>query len=360
MRLIGNKDIFRQLEVAVVSAQTENKSIPHILLSGAAGCGKTSIARFTAEIFGSDFIELVPESIQNRNDMLRIKRLLNSEGYNYIGDTVGQIRPTIVFVDEIHRLKATGQEHLGLAMENWAIPVEEKQVRVRLSDKFGFNLKDRVRWCPRFTLIGATTNDGLLSKPFKDRFKLRFLLNVYSLEESIEIIKVHARRLNEENMERTSAGGIRKIMLTYEAVKEIAKRGRGVPRILVALLERCRDMAISHNIDIIDGDMAIATFVLMGIDKSGLTQVDIKLMKSLYENEDPIGLDNLAIIINESKQTINDTIEPHLIQEGLISRAQRGRVLTSKGRMYLMENGLIKYDEGEDFIDIPATYKRRI
>jgi len=360
MKLIGNEDIFKQLEVAVVSAQTENKSIPHILLSGAAGCGKTSIARFVAETFGGDFIEVTPESIQDRNDMLRIKRLLNREGYNYIGDIVNQIRPTVVFIDEVHRLKITGQEHLGLAMENWAIPVEEKQVRVSLSGKFGYNLKGRIRWCPRFTLIGATTNDGLLSKPFKDRFKLRFLLNIYSLEESIEIIRVHARRLNEANAKRKAMDGTKRITLTYEAVKEISKRGRGVPRILVALLERCRDMAISHGMDVVDETMAVATFILLGIDESGLTQVDIKLMTSLYESEDPIGLDNLAIIINESKQTIKDTIEPHLIQEGLVSRAQRGRVLTSKGRRYLMENGLIEYDEGEDFIDIPATYERRI
>lgn len=360
MKLIGNEDIFKQLEIAAASARTENKSIPHTLLSGAAGCGKTSIAKFMADIFGGDFIEITPESIQDRNDMLRIKRLLNREGYNYIGDIVNQIKPTVIFVDEIHRLKITGQEHLGLAMESWTIPVEEKQARVGLSGKFGHSLKGRVRWCPRFTLVGATTNDGLLSKPFKDRFKLRFLLNIYSLDESIEILRVHAIRLNEENTKRDAMDGTKRIMLTYEAVEEIAKRGRGVPRILVALLERCRDMAVSHGMDMVDKTMAIATFMLMGIDKSGFTKVDIKLMSSLYENEDPIGLDNLAIIINESKQTIKDTIEPHLIQERLISRAQRGRVLTSKGRRYLMENGLIEYDENEDFIDIPATYERRI
>jgi len=360
MKLIGNEAIFKQLEVSVASAQTENKSIPHTLLSGAAGCGKTSVARFIAETFGCDFVTISPESIQDANDMLRIKGLLNSKGYNSIGDIVGQIKPTIVFIDEVHRLKTTGQEHLGLAMENWAIPVEEKQVRVGLSSKFGYVLKGRIRWCPRFTLVGATTNDGLLSKPFRDRFKLRFLLNIYSLEDSIRIVIIHAGRLNEENAKRTATDRIKKIMLTRGAVGEIAKRGRGVPRILVALLERCRDMAISHDMDVIDESMAVATFMLLGIDESGLTQVDVKLMKSLYENQDPVGLDNLAIIINESKQTIKDTIEPYLIQEGLIARAQRGRVLTSKGRRYLMENNLIEYDENEDFIDIPATYERRI
>lgn len=360
MNLVGNKDIFRQLEIAIKSAAVENKSLPHTLLSGAAGCGKTSTAKFIAETSRCSFLQVPPESIQARNDMLRIREQLNSEGYDTFGDKVSQIKPTVVFMDEIHRLRMTGQEHLGLAMEEWIIPVGEKQVEINPHDKFGYDLKGRGRWCPRFTLIGATTNDGLLSKPFKDRFKLRFVFNTYSLRESIEIIKIHAKRLNKESIDRLDNKDIKKIMLTHTAVLEIAKRGRGVPRILVSLLERCRDMAISYSEEIVDELLAKSTFQLMNVDETGLTLTDINVMKALYENrENPIGLDNMAIIVNESRKTIMEAVEPYLIQRGLVSRAQRGRILTEKGRMYLIENSHIQ-GITKGYTDIPLTYERSI
>lgn len=360
MNLIGNRDIFKQLEIAIKSAIAENKSLPHTLLSGVAGCGKTSTAKFIAETSKCSFLQTPPESIQTRNDMLKIREQLNSIGYDTFGDKVSQISPTVIFIDEIHRLKMTGQEHLGLAMEEWTIPIGEKQAKTSPHDKFGYDLKGRGRWCPRFTLIGATTNDGLLSKPFKDRFKLRFIFNTYSLRESIEIIKVHAERLNKESMDRLDHKDIKKIMLTYAAVLEIAKRGRGVPRILVNLLERCRDVAISYGGEMVDELLAKSTFKLMNVDKTGLTPTDINIMKALYENrENPIGLDNISIIVNESRKTLMETIEPYLIQRGLITRAPRGRLLTEKGRMYLMENNHIQ-DTAKDYIDIPLTYERSI
>lgn len=359
MKLIGNKHIFKQLEIAIESAITENNPLPHTLLSGAAGCGKTSTARFIAEMGGCGFLEISPENIQIRDDMLKIREQLDDEGYNDAGDKTAPIRPTIVFIDEIHRLKTTGQEHLGLAMEDWMIPVEEKQVEIDPYGKFGYNRKGKVRWCPQFTLIGATTNDGSLSKPFKDRFKLRFLFNTYNLEESIEIIKLHAKRLNDENAKRWDNQTSKRIMLSYNAVTEIAKRGRGVPRILVGLLERCRDMAISHGKELVDELIAKSTFMLMGIDEAGLTPVDIRIMKALYENKDPIGVDNMSIIVNEPKKTITDTIEPYLIQRELISRASKGRTLTEKGRAYLIKN---RHIEGnvKHYVDIPLSYERRI
>lgn len=360
MNLIGNENIFKQLGIAIKSAIAENKSLPHTLLSGAAGCGKTSTAKFVAETSGCSFLQVPPESIQIRNDILVVREQLNREGYNTFGDKVSQIRPTVIFIDEIHRLKVTGQEHLGLAMEEWTIPIGEKQAKTNSHDKFGHDLKGRGRWCPRFTLIGATTNDGLLSKPFKDRFKLRFVFSAYSLRESIEIIKVHAERLNKESIDRLDNRNIRKIMLTYAAVLEISKRGRGVPRTLVGLLERCRDMAISYGEEMVDELLAKSTFQLMNIDETGLTSTDINIMKALYENrENPIGLDNIAIIVNESQKVIMETVEPYLIQRNLISRAPRGRILTERGRMYLMEYNHIQ-DAAEDYIDIPLTYERSI
>ena len=344
MRLIGNKDIFLQLNIAMESAIAENRSLPHMLLTGAAGCGKTSTAKYIAESSGSTFLEIVHESIKTRDDVLALREQLNMEGYDkHTGNKTDKICPTIVFIDEIHRLSSTGQEHMGIIMENWIIPVEKKEAKVSYYDKFGLNREGRGRWCPRFTLIGATTNDGLLTKPFKDRFKFRFIFNTYSFEESREIVLSHAEDLG--------------ITITEQALLEIAKRGRGVPRILVTLLERCRDTAISTG-SILNLAVTQITFKLMGIDKNGLVPTDISIMKALYETDDPIGLENLAIIANESPKAISETIEPYLIQQGLIKRSSRGRMITDKGREYLVMNNYMQGDV--DYIDIPLTYKRSI
>jgi len=351
MKIIGNRDIMSQLAVAATSAMVENRSLPHTLLSGAAGCGKTSTARYIAERTGCDIIEMPPEGIKSRDDMLRIREVLNVVGYDRIGNKIGSIRPSILFIDEIHRLPIRGQEHLGIAMENWIIPVDENQVKLGLnkreSAQFGHTTKGRGRWCPRFTLIGATTDDGLLSKPFKDRFKLKFIFNTYTLEDSIKIVEVHTERLG--------------IQITKNATHAIAKRGRGVPRILVGLLERCRDTAVSAKEDVVTINVCKVSFMLMGIDSTGLTQTDIKILKTLYGSKDPVGLDSLSIIVNESRKTISETIEPYLVQRGFILRSSRGRTLTKTGREYLIENGHIKEDEDkDDYIDIPLNYERSI
>jgi len=195
-------------------------------------------------------------------------------------------------------------------------------------------------------LIGATTNDGLLSKPFKDRFKLRFLFNTYTVEESVEIAKIHAERIG--------------IILDDGGAHEIAVRGRGVPRILVSLLERCRDFATSVFTKIIDADIAKVAFGMMKIDNTGLTSIDIKILTTLYESKEPVGIDNLSILINESKQGISETIEPYLIQRGFITRTSRGRTLTSQGKEYLIMAGHIVEDGEEDWVDIPNNYIRRL
>jgi len=344
MKLIGNKEVFLQLNISTKSAIMENRSLPHILLTGAAGCGKTSTAKYIAKNSGAEFLEATHESIKTRDDILALRDQLNMEGYDkQTGNKIEQVRPTIVFIDEIHRLSSTGQEHLGIAMENWIIPVEKKQAKISYYGEFGLNREGRGRWCPRFTLIGATTNDGLLTKPFKDRFKFRFIFSTYTFEESKQIVITHAKRLG--------------AFINEEAVVEIAKKGRGVPRILVTLLERCKDTA-SYTSSIIDLAVAQATFKLMGIDPNGLTPTDIHIMKSLYKSENPIGLDNLAIITNESPKAISETVEPFLIQRGFITRGSRGRLLTDKGREYLVMNNHV--DNGVDYVDIPLAYNRRI
>lgn len=346
MKLIGNVDIWHQLRMAKFSAMKDSRPLPHILLSGAAGCGKTSMAKELADQYGNQFLVVAPQSVKSREDVVAIMRKLDRRGYDKNGNIIDRkvISPPIIFVDEIHRMPVTGQEHLGIAMEEWYVPVEPKKARVGLLDHFNVDKEEVAKWCPRFTLIGATTNDGLLSKPFKDRFKMRFIFNTYDMTDSITIALTHAERLN--------------INISPGAAEEIAKRGRGVPRIIVGLLERCRDFMRAADKQQMDTDLARAAFLLFKIDDTGMTEVDVKILKALYDSDIPLGIDNLSIIVNESRQSISETIEPYLIQRGFMTRSSRGRVLTDLGRAYLVKGGYIKDNTEDDWAEIPTNYKR--
>jgi Holliday junction DNA helicase RuvB len=344
MKLVGNIDILSQINIAIKSAYEQNRPIPHMLFSGAAGCGKTSTARYVAEITECKFITVSRDAIKDRSDILPLVESLDRTGYNEYGRKVGQTRPSIVFIDEIHGLSLSGQEHLGVLMEEWYVPVTNREVRHDPAGKFTSSIEDKVRWSPSFTLIGATTNDGKLSKPFRDRFKMRFIFTPYSFEESQQIAFVHADRL--------------KTKITKEAAIEIAKRGRGVPRVIVGLLERCRDMAIAFRKEAVDHAVTIATFNELQIDETGLNSVDVKILKALHEIDDPVGLESLAVRLNESTKVLSETIEPYLIQRGLLIRGSRGRRITDKGRRYLYEKGHIKMVKAANYVDIPRNFDR--
>jgi len=347
MELIGNKGVMKQLSIVRDACKATDNALPHMLLSGAPGCGKTSTARHLAKHTGAHFMSVTPESFKERNDVVRILEQFERKiGYDDYGNRIKNV-PTsypILFVDEIHRMPLKGQELLGIAMEEWKLPIEAAKAKVNIYDKFGSSKVNRERWFPRFTVVGATTNDGLLSKPFKDRFKLRFIFNTYTEEESRAIVKIHATRLN---IEIDDAG-----------TNEIAKRGRGVPRIIVTLLERCRDLAVAQGETHISGNLAKAAFLIMNIDVNGLNETDIKILKALYASETPLGVDNLAILTNESRQSIAETIEPYLIQQELMVRTGKGRVITDKGRIYLINSGHI--EPTHDWVDIPTDYVRSL
>ncbi len=352
MRLIGNKDINGQLSIAIKSARAENRSMPHMLLSGAAGCGKTSTARQMAADTGCKFINLACDSIKTRPDVLSIVRRLSNKGYDLYGRKESAVYPTVVFIDEIHGLSISGQEHLGILMEEWYVLVKPYELTKEDSVDPTIGSTDVIPFrSPQFTLIGATTNDGKLSKPFRDRFKLRFIFTPYSFEESIEIVLVHAEKL--------------KIKIEPDAAVEIAKRGRGVPRVIVSLLERCRDMivalandpSVSETYDGITGEMAIVTFNELNIDTTGLSKTDLTLLKTLHSMKDPIGVDNLAVQLNESQKVLTETIEPYLIQRGLILRSSKGRKITEMGRKYLTDNGHIEATDVKRIM-MPLTFDR--
>lgn len=315
--IIGNESIKLQLRIASQASAIKNAATPHTLFAGAAGCGKTSMSKALAESLGTNLIKVPPESVKKPEDLIQIIEQLSIHGYSDSGKIVSPIRPSVIFIDEIHKMPLSGQETLGIIAEEWY---------VSMKDKYSGEILDY--WVPRFTLIGATTLEGSLSKPFRDRFKLTFYFNSYNFEDSVEIVRIHAK--------------MKKVDISIEGANEIAKRGRGVPRILVGLLDNCINSNIVLQKDIIDADSAVATFEIMGIDTTGLNKEDIAVLKALYKHGSPVGIDTLSVITDISPQTIKDAKEPYLMQKGLILRTGKGRVITKKGRNYLMENGYVE------------------
>ena len=310
--IIGNETIKIQLKIASKAARINNTSVPHILFSGAAGCGKTTMAKALAKDLGVDMIKMPPDAIKSAKDIYDLTEHLSVEGYSKYGDVISKIRPTVLFLDEIHKMTLGGQESLGIAMEEWYVAVKNEWTKE--INEF---------WIPRFTVVGATTLEGKLSKPLRDRFKFTFPFTTYNLSDSTKIVKIHSK--------------IKEVSITEGAANLIAIRGRGVPRILVGYLERCADMATVTGKDTISEDEVKPVFELMGVDDTGLNLDDIKLLKTLYKNGSPVGLDTLSVILNQSNKDIQNSREPYLIQRGLIMRSSRGRVITQEGVEYLRE-----------------------
>jgi Holliday junction DNA helicase RuvB len=324
--LIGHEDTQKQLLIAIKSAKYRNKNIPHILFSGVAGCGKTTMGMEIAKAADVDFTPVSPDDLSDRESVMSVLDKLDHTNYNERGDRTGEISPTILFVDEIHRVPRKGQEILGIAMEKFMLESGK-------ANKF--------YWIPYFTLVGATTDDGELSKPFREKFNMRFLFTTYSDGEIADILMSRATYLT----------------VSEKAAMCIARRSRGVPRIAITLLNRCSDYALFTGKTKIDYATVKENFDLMKIDSRGLTEAEIKILKILYNSEEPIGVDNLAIISNESKKNLLNTIEPFLIRSGLIVRSGKGRIITSDGKLHLEQGGYAETQRNK--IEIAPDYIRR-
>ncbi len=297
---VGQEKIKEHLHITITAAKKRQEPIEHVLLYGAPGLGKTTLAHVIANEMGANIKVTSGPAIEKGGDLAAILTNLNE------GD--------ILFIDEIHRLNKSIEEILYPAMEDYALDIimgkgpSARTIRLDL---------------PRFTIIGATTQASLLSAPLRDRFGLSHHLGFY---EANEIEKIVARNAKILNME-----------ITPEAVVAVAQRSRRTPRIANRLLRRVRDYCEVKGDGKINDQICLASFSLLELDELGLDHVDRKIMHTIVEkfSGGPVGLNALAAASGEDMSTIEDIYEPYLLQLGFIDRTFRGRVLTDRGKKHL-------------------------
>ena len=289
---IGQQASRDNLSVFIAAARARGEPLDHVLLHGPPGLGKTTLAQIVAHELGVGFRATSGPVIQRAGDLAAILSNLNA------GD--------VLFIDEIHRLQPAIEEILYPAMEDFVLDLiigegpGARTVRIDL---------------PRFTLIGATTRAGLLANPLRDRFGIPIRLVFYTPDELTRIV--------------TRAAALLGMHLSPDGATEIAKRARGTPRIAGRLTRRVRDFASVAAAQIIDRKVVDSALNRLDIDHCGLDAMDRRYLLRIAENHNggPVGIETLAAALSEPRDTLEDVIEPYLIQEGFLSRTSRGRVL---------------------------------
>ncbi|MEQ1565862.1 MAG: Holliday junction branch migration DNA helicase RuvB [Myxococcota bacterium] len=294
---VGQERVRENLRVYVKAALQRGEALDHVLLSGPPGLGKTSMAYILGEELGVEVRTASGPTVERKGDLAAI---LNS------------LQPReVLFIDEIHRMPRAVEEVLYPAMEDFEIDVVLGQGPGAQSIKLQIS---------RFTLIGATTRSGMLSAPLRARFGIHATFDFYTPAELEKILIRSAAKLD--------------IPLTAEGRRELAKRSRGTPRVANRMLRRVRDFAQVEGDGRIDGDRARIALDRLEIDADGLDGMDRKILHTIAVkfSGGPVGLDTLAAATGESADTIEDTHEPYLIQQGFLNRTPRGRVVTPRGR----------------------------
>jgi len=297
---IGQKTSRENLGVFIQAARTRGEALDHVLLHGPPGLGKTTLAQIVAPELGVGFRATSGPVIQRAGDLAAILTNLQPRD--------------VLFIDEIHRLQPAIEEVLYPAMEDFQLDLiigegpAARSVRIDLAP---------------FTLVGATTRAGLLTTPLRDRFGIPLRLVFYTAEELEMIVSRGAQKLG--------------VVLTAEGAVEIARRSRGTPRVSNRLLRRVRDFALVEGSDPIDRGVADAALTRLEVDRLGLDGMDRRYLRRIaeYHAGGPVGVETLAAALAEARDTLEDVIEPYLIQEGLVLRTSRGRVLGERGWRHL-------------------------
>ena len=295
---VGQEQLRDNLRIAITAARTRDEPLDHVLLCGPPGLGKTTLAHLIAHGMGSDVIITSGPALAAPRDLA--------------GTLTRRERNQVLFVDEIHRLPKALEEYLYSAMEDHAIDV------VLDSGPSGRSVRLGVQ---PFTLVGATTREGLLSAPFRSRFGIVERLEPYPQTDLQQIIDRAAGHLHVE--------------IAADAAGLLAQRSRGTPRMALRILRRVRDLAQVQKKSGIDTTVAKEGLQRLRIDELGLEEVDRRLLQALIERNEPVGLKTLAAMVDEAEDTIEDVLEPHLLRCRLIARTPRGRVCTAKARTHL-------------------------